>query len=191
MSYNYTQINKIKFCSLYVGDHPTEMPEEMKSRFRTNVSLIGHVKYRFYDEFSIKKQYFCEVDIIVYEYTNAENTYYDISYNCQYGQLYDNKFSINGTNELIWNKRHPFWHSCNPLYNRDSDMFVSSFRSKECSNTSGPSGTGGEIIYKNTLTEKLVEYLLMEPNELQGHIGNFMPIDYKIRTIHFISNIFD
>lgn len=41
----------------------------------------------------------------------------------------------------------------------------------------------GVIVLKNSLTEKLIEYLLMEPKELEKQIGNTWWVQYKIKIM--------
>jgi hypothetical protein len=49
----------------------------------------------------------------------------------------------------------------------------------------------GEIIKKNSLTEKLVEYLLMDFEELQKHSGKTPAETYKKRIMESISLLWD
>lgn len=37
----------------------------------------------------------------------------------------------------------------------------------------------GDIIIKNSMTEKMIEYLLMDENELENYSGNTSAMDYK------------
>ena len=49
----------------------------------------------------------------------------------------------------------------------------------------------GEIITKNTLTDKLIEYLLMDLNELKKHTGKTTPLDYKRIIMNTITLMWD
>ena len=49
----------------------------------------------------------------------------------------------------------------------------------------------GEIIIKNSLSDKLIEYLLMNFNELEKYSGNSTGIRYKISIMRSIANFWD
>ena len=49
----------------------------------------------------------------------------------------------------------------------------------------------GELIYKNDLTEKAVNFLMMDMNELSKHTGRTTPLSYKLSLIVFLSNLWD
>lgn len=49
----------------------------------------------------------------------------------------------------------------------------------------------GEIIYKNELTDKLTEYLLMDDKILETKTGMTTVTDYRINIMRMISNLWD
>lgn len=49
----------------------------------------------------------------------------------------------------------------------------------------------GEIIIKNSLSDKLIEYLLMNFDELEKYSGNSTAIRYKISIMRSIANFWD
>ena len=49
----------------------------------------------------------------------------------------------------------------------------------------------GEIIYKNELTDKLTEYLLMDDEILETKTGMTTVTDYRINIMRMISNLWD
>lgn len=51
--------------------------------------------------------------------------------------------------------------------------------------------TDGEIIVKNSFTEELIRYLMMDYDELREFTGNSTPQDYKMRLMHTIQNFWD
>ena len=131
-------------------------------------------------------------------YKQDNKAYYNISYVCQYG--YERAINVNQNGYLVsgaynptpWNKKHHIWHLCNPLYNPDTDRFISNYdRFIENSPSNAPRGKAGEIINKNTLTEQLVRFLLMDTNDMINNIGCFQPLEYKRRIIQFIDTLFD
>jgi len=52
-------------------------------------------------------------------------------------------------------------------------------------------GSKGELIVKNTLSERLVEFLLMSFVEMAPLTGFTQPEDYKIHVLHMIGLIWD
>jgi len=52
--------------------------------------------------------------------------------------------------------------------------------------------TEGEIIYKNELTDKITEYLLMDDTELANHLNSItFPQTYRGRLMITIANLWD
>lgn len=49
----------------------------------------------------------------------------------------------------------------------------------------------GEIVAANEMTQKMVEYLLMDLDELEDHSGTTLPIDYKARIMKCLTHIWD
>ncbi len=78
-------------------------------------------------------------------------------------------YYINYVNKYGGNKQLQKLH---PLYDRESSL-------------------DGEIIVKNSLTEQLIKYLLMDFEELSKYSGNSSPIHYKKCIMRIISELWD
>ena len=115
---------------------------------------------------------YCQLDITVIETKHGR---YDITY----------KYSYHGTADVTFN---PFWKPL-PYEGREfgegvPDSSVPRWRYMA-------SGVDGEIIFKNSLTEQMVEYLLMSDEELSKYSGNHMPTDYRCTILHNIAKMWD
>ena len=115
---------------------------------------------------------YCQLDITVIETKHGR---YDITY----------KYSYHGAADVTFN---PFWKPL-PYEGREfgegvPDSSVPSWRYMA-------SGVDGEIIFKNSLTEQMVEYLLMSDEELSKYSGNHMPTDYRCTILHNIAKMWD
>ena len=108
---------------------------------------------------------YCEMTVAVKEkrYTNPEDkVMYELSYSYRYI----------GEAAKLYN---PFYTHF-PTYEDEKNMRP---------------GSDGEIIVKNGLTERLVQFLLMPCEELAPIIGFTYPEDYKIHILQMISRLWD
>ena len=126
--------------------------------------------FKFLDIFDNNEEIFCITNIKVVEKESGGKIIYDITYS------YDCP-GLNSTNPEIVErskKCFPFYYSKKKLgdviYNIDDE---------------------GVIVFKNSLTEKMVEYLLMEPNELQELIGTHWWMQYKIKVMESLTIFWD
>ena len=115
---------------------------------------------------------YCQLDITVIETKHGR---YDITY----------KYSYHGTADVTFN---PFWKPL-PYEGREfgegvPDATVPRWRYMA-------SGVDGEIIFKNSLTEQMVEYLLMSDEELSKYSGHHMAGDYRCTILHNIAKMWD
>ena len=110
---------------------------------------------------------YCEITIQVDEnlYDNKE-TYYDISYAYQYSD--NNRTTVIKTNPFMLMDNHRI--NKQELFNEHSE---------------------GEIIVKNSFTEKLIEYLLMDYDSLGKYSGNTTPEEYKLQIMETITLFWD
>ena len=49
----------------------------------------------------------------------------------------------------------------------------------------------GEIIFKNELTQKLIEFLIMDDEQLKTHTGKTTPMNYRASIMKNIANLWD
>ena len=98
-------------------------------------------------------KYFCQLDLNIKETGNkgSELEFYDISYTWSYNEWSDNSTDNPG-------------HRCHPFY-QDQHFLEDQ--------------NDGEIISKNKLTTRMVEFLLMDFDEMVPYIGHTSPEDYK------------
>ena len=90
-------------------------------------------------------------------------TYYDITY--------ENKYS----NEKVLN-HHPLY-KLEDVRLQDGKYHIS--------------GSDGEFIVKNSLSEQLIKYLLMDLDELEMYSGNTSAIEYKANIMKSINLFWD
>ena len=123
--------------------------------------------FKFLDIFDNNEEIFCITNIKVIEKESGGKIIYDITYT----------------------------YECPGLNSTDSEIVE---RSKKCFplfysvKRLGPIiDEVGVIVFKNSLTEKMVEYLLMEPNELQEVIGTHWWMQYKIKIMESLAIFWD
>ena len=104
---------------------------------------------------------YCEVKIKVLLMNHGR---YDISYN----------YSYHGTAGITYN---PFW---SPPITRTAEQ------DGELSD-----GHEGEVIFKNSLSEKMIEYICMSNEELAEITGHAMPEDYRINVMRMLAMMWD
>ncbi len=121
--------------------------------------------FKFLDIFDNDKtnySNYCLVSISVEEKLSGGHIIYDISYTY--------KFSENLNKDLESKRSHPFYYS--------------NIITKQCD-------LDGVITIKNNLTEKLVEFLLMDESELIPLIGSTWWMQYKIKIMESLSLLWD
>lgn len=118
--------------------------------------------FRMYNKDQPKDNEYCETTINVEEKLyENKEIYYDVSYKYEY--------SNNDNTTII--KTNPFMQMNNQeLFDGHSE---------------------GEIIVKNSFTEKLIEYLLMDYDSLGLHSGNTTPEEYKLQIMETITIFWD
>lgn len=85
--------------------------------------------------------------------------------------IYDITYNYEFSEGELSERAHPFFYSKNK---NDS-----------------PEDLDGVIVVKNSLTEKMIEYLLMSEEELTPLIGNTWWIQYKIKIMQTLANFWD
>lgn len=120
------------------------------------------VDFRFFDIFDNREDVYCDVKIIVIEKISGDVPIYDITYK------YD--IPYNSEEHFEKSKRaHPFFYSKN-ITEDDKE---------------------GVIVFRNSLTEKLVEYLLMDKEDLEKISGNTWWVQYKIKIMETLAIFWD
>ena len=161
------------------------MSSDEEAELNSNKELIGKNSFNFYHKnpdffLQIKnsKQYdkpYCILNIIVNLHTYDNGTkYYYINYEWNYS-LHGKIF----THEKILNspcKKKDQIFSLNPHF--DDKLFYENH-------------IEGEIIIKNSLSEQLIKYLLMDIKELSKYCGNSDPLYYKANIMKSISFLWD
>ena len=128
-----------------------------------NEEVISKEKtFRFYDIFDNRDDVYCDVTINVLEKISGGKPIYDISY-------YYNIPNISTDNYKLSLRAHPFFYSKN-IKEEDKE---------------------GVIVFKNSMTDKLVEYLLMDPEELEKISGNTYWVQYKIKIMESLALFWD
>ena len=157
--------------------------------------IIGENSFKFYD---INRFYlppdenqheyqkpFCQLDVKVTLKTYEDGRmFYYIDYEWSYLHWLKDKYGSNLIKhaDLIKNpKKYDPEHSLpvmslNPFF-RDKNQMEDHM--------------DGEIIVKNSLSDQLVKYLLMDFDDLESHSGSVVPDNYKISVIKSISFFWD
>ncbi len=114
-----------------------------------------------FNDFSI----FCNLNIKIelVKYDNQKQ-FYDISYTWRYSKNLSEDLSENPAFKL-----HPLYYDKQFINNHND----------------------GEIIYKNTLSDKLVEYLLLPLDELSKYSGSVSEHEYQKSLFKMVSNLWD
>ena len=132
--------------------------------------------FRFYDLFDNIDTKWCDVTINVKHLRySGDNDFYDITYSYQYssnnndlltGYIFDDS---NSDDDEIY-RTNPFYYK-NALIT--SDML------------------DGVIVVKNSLTDEMVQYLMMEYDEMDNHIGNTWNVQYKANVMFTLAFLWD
>ena len=125
---------------------------------------------RFYDLFDNVEYIFCDVTINVklLLYSNT-NKYYDITYSYKYSNGSSLDIPIENLSDKE-NRTNPFYYKQNSLSN---DSY------------------NGVIVAQNSLTDKMIEYLLMDSDELENYIGSTWYVQYKANIMYMLSFMWD
>ena len=117
--------------------------------------------FKFTDDFDIHNKEYCEVTISIIEFLSDNGNIY-------FDISYTYNYSSDNTQAI----------KCNPFY-----PFI------QIGNENEPSE--GEIIVKNSFSEELVKYLLMDFTNLAKYSGNSTPYDYKKKIMETILLFWD
>ena len=126
--------------------------------------------FRFYDILDNDQSQWCDVEIKIKElvYDN-DSKFYDITYN-----YYDNfdliEFDNASENRFIKNKANPFYYKCK---------------------MTTPDMINGVIVVKNSMTDEMIKYLLMDYEELDKYIGNTWGVQYKANIMFALALMWD
>lgn len=126
-------------------------------------SNLSHNNYQLLDN-SKNKLLFCILNIKIDLITyESQKQFYDISYTWRYSENLDNS----PENPAL--KLHPLYFD---------KQFINHHNE-------------GEIIYKNILSDKLVELLLLPLDELNKHSGNVSEFEYQKSLLKIITTLWD
>ena len=133
---------------------------------------------RFYDPHDNMAHTYCDmkIQVDIKRYTDGRE-YYDISYS----YMYDERTCIineitNDTSMVEMIEKHKTIRT-NPFYYHKSMIRDDSFL--------------GVIVFKNTLTDKLVEYLLMSDKDLDSVSGNTWSVQYRANIMLTLALMWD
>lgn len=107
---------------------------------------------------------YTKISIEEFSYDDSDTEYYRIGYTHKFVDI-DNKMIDNPP--IVY--PHPF---------ADEDIGLAEF-------------SNGNLIVKNTLTEQMLEFLMMTTNKLQKLIGNSCAEDYRKTIMHDIAKKWD
>jgi hypothetical protein len=139
---------------------------DMSSTLSTDDALTksGKVKFTTCREnhaIGFSPENYCEVEITVQLRNHGR---YEIYYN----------YSYHGNAGITYN---PFWsHPMNRPVEQDTVLSM---------------GHEGDIIFKNSLTEKMIEYILMSDEALSEVTGHSMPENYRINVMRMLAMLWD
>ena len=122
---------------------------------------------KFLDLFDNNSEIFCNTKIKVVEKESGGKIIYDIAYE------YNCPTLLSSDLEIVSRSKKSF-----PLFY--SKKKLGSIIDEE-----------GVIVLKNSLTEKLVEYLLMDEDDLQKIIGTHWWMQYKIKVMESLAIFWD
>tara|TARA_Y100000591_G_scaffold149662_1_gene128573 strand:- start:4970 stop:5464 length:495 start_codon:yes stop_codon:yes gene_type:complete len=152
--------------------------------------------FKFYDLFDNDERNYCETTINVKTllYENG-NEYYDISYSYAYTNVtgieetshrsiserddetidedieqYD---KLLPTNALNLPRTNPFYYIYHKRTNIESDSLE------------------GVITVKNSMTDEMVKFLMMDYKDMDKHIGNTWCVQYKVNIMHSLALLWD
>jgi len=119
--------------------------------------------FKFTNEFNPVENEYCEITVNVkkIKYQNGE-LYYDIDYKYKYS--HKNNQNCKQSNPLV---------AINESENNGEEMY------------------NGDIIHVNSLTDQMINYLLMSYSELEKYSGHNTPQQYKTQIIKAINLFWD
>ena len=140
----------------------------------TNTQTVSDITkiFRFYDIFDNQETKWCDVTINVKHllYSGGQE-FYDITYSYNYSKELDSfneDLNIDEIDEIY--RTNPFYYKNKII---TSDM------------------TEGVIVAKNSMTDEMVKYLLMDYTELDLYIGNTWNIQYKANVMFALAFMWD
>ena len=124
---------------------------------------------RFHDLFDNQDSNWCDVEINVKHllYQNGNN-FYDITYTYTYSVTRLDDSNSDDDDEMY--RTNPFYYKNSII---TSDML------------------DGVIVAKNSLTDELVKYLLMDNEELDQYIGNAWCVQYRANLMFMLAFMWD
>ena len=136
--------------------------------------------FRFYDLFDNQESIWCDVTINVKHLKyNSGQEFYDITYSYVYN--HDNKYDIQVVydiiNDLISDDDDNDIYRTNPFYYKRKLITFDML--------------DGVIVAKNSMTDEMVKYLLMDFDELDKHIGNTWSVLYKANIMFALAFMWD
>lgn len=108
------------------------------------------------------------------EFDNNNNEFCDITIKVD-EKYYNNTTYYNISYNFSYSNPNDLAYKCNPFKQIDTNI-------QHCD---------GEIIVKNSFTQEMIKYLLMDFNELEKYSGLSTPNYYKIQIIQAISLFWD
>ena len=132
--------------------------------------------FKFYDIFDNDERNYCEVtiNVKVLKYDNG-NQYYDVSYSYSYINETGNTEEFLKIGSFNVQRSNPFYY----IYCRRNDIH----------NIDGDS-LEGVIVVKNSMTDEMIKYLLMEYKEM-NNIGTTWCVQYKVNVMHALALMWD
>lgn len=147
--------------------------ETIESKFIGKNKIVYNIEntldpllfYKYYSRGFNLKEIYCTLIITVNlkTYSN-EKRFYDLSYNWTYSKNPLREDEINPAYNL-----HPFYNDKKFIVNHND----------------------GEIIYKNSLTDKIVEFLLLPIDKLSLESGNVSPYQYQKSLLEMVTKLWD
>ena len=110
------------------------------------------------------------------EFDSNNNEFCDITIKVD-EPYYNNTTYYNISYNFSYSNPNDLAYKCNPFMRMDMDSNI-----QHCE---------GEIIVKNSFTQEMIKYLLMDFNELEKYSGVSTPNYYKIQIIQAISLFWD
>ena len=143
----------------------------------TNTQIISNITkiFRFYDLFDNQETVWCDVSINVKQLNyQSGQEFYDITYNYVYS---NNLHTLTSNDENDENDENDKIYRTNPFYYKNTIITQDML--------------DGVIIAKNSMTDEMVKYLLMDFEELDKYIGNTWNVQYKANIMFALAFMWD
>ncbi len=150
----------------------------------STVEIVSNITkiFRFYDLFDNQESIWCDVTINVKHLKyNTGQEFYDITYSYLYNHdnNVDNINNVNNDyniNDLNSEDDNDIYRT-NPFYYKRKIITFDML--------------DGVIVAKNSMTDEMVKYLLMDFDELDKHIGNTWTVLYKANIMFALAFMWD